>query len=110
MKANTTKPIVAIMVLATLVSAISFLRVATMEVPVFADRGGDSDHDYEIKQANKCNTKIKIDDSSKVYTGGASSSSAAAENEHLASTSAAAAPGTGIVCNTNAEISNTDND
>jgi len=110
MKTNTTQSIVVIMVLVTLISAISFFGVATVKVPVFADRGDNSDHNYQIKQMNKCNTYIKIDDSNKVDTGGASSSSASAENERLASTSAAAAPGTGTVCNTNTEISNTDDD
>jgi hypothetical protein len=84
--------------------------VATVEVPIFADRGGDSDRNFQIEQINKYSTDIKVEDSSKVYTGGAASSSSGGSNEYSTSTSAAAAPGTGIVCNTDAEISNTDND
>jgi activator of HSP90 ATPase len=104
MKSNTTQVIVAIMLIATLVSAISFLAVAAVEVRVFADR------DFQLEQMNKCSTDIKVEDSSKVYTGGAASSSSGGSNEYSASTSAAAAPGTGTVCNIDDEISYTDKD
>jgi hypothetical protein len=111
MKSNSQPIAVIIIIIATLLSAISFLKVATVEVPVFADHGGDSDNDSKIKQMNKCNTNLKIDDSSTLDdAGGASSSSATASNDHLSSSSSAAAPGTGTVCNNDADILNTDSD
>ena len=69
------------------------------------------DDDFQIKQMNKCNTNIKVDDSSMLDKEGTSRSSATAPNDYKASSATVIdLGGTGIVCKTNADISDTEDD
>ncbi|HYZ95805.1 MAG TPA: hypothetical protein VE524_04255 [Nitrososphaeraceae archaeon] len=62
---------------------------------------------------NKCNTNTKVDDSSMLDIEGTSRSSVTAPNDYKASSSSSATVidlGTGIVCNTNADKLDTEDD
>jgi hypothetical protein len=106
LKSNTTEQKVVIIIISIFASAISFLStMVSMEVSVFAEPNGDSDddHNFQTNQMNKCNSNIGCTS--------ICSSSVAAPNDSLASTSAVtAAAETHVVCNTNADILNTDDD
>ena len=69
----------------------------------------DGDDDFQIKQMNKCNTNIKHDDSTMLDMEGTSRSSVTAPNDHKASSATVIDLGTGT-CNTNADISDTEDD
>jgi hypothetical protein len=70
-----------------------------------------SDDDFQIKQMNKCSTNIKVDDSSMLDKEGTSRSSATAPNGYKASSATVIdLGGTGIECNTNADILDTEDD
>ena len=68
-----------------------------------------SDDDFQIKQMNKCKSNIKHDDSTMLDMEGTSRSSVTAPNDHKASSAAVIDLGTGA-CNTNADISDTEDD